>query len=141
MLNALFSLLALLAIQLGFAGGLGAWLYRLRTLPTYPVQVVGLVAGFLIYLPASIALPFSFGWQVFIWSLGTTCLIAFTIRPVSLPAWIWRPDFAWKYTGITMGMILLWSLSQPTTAPGLLLGSLAALAGVLAWKRSDVSIT
>lgn len=122
----------LLSVHLGFASLLGAQLNRLRQENTF-ADLSALAAGCLIFVAATLALPYPPAIQVLFWLLG---LAAFAVFAFALREGPRQPNLPWIYAGGVMLLILVWSLGQGWPVPMLSLGIAAALAAGLAWRRA-----
>jgi hypothetical protein len=132
----LLAIPALVATHFGFAGTLGELIYRARAYPEKVYLVAALSFGGLVFLPASFALPLP-GWLRYLtWCGALGLTLAFSFRPSRLPGWLWTPHFVYRYLGVLMALILLWSLGGELSPPMVLMSGSAALAGGLALQRS-----
>ncbi|MDH5507679.1 MAG: hypothetical protein OEZ02_10710 [Anaerolineae bacterium] len=136
-----FSILALLAINLGFAGFFGALLQLARHRPSKSRLMVSLAFGTLFFLPVSLAMYFVPYLPAFAWVGSAALVVLYTWQPEWMPAWLHTPVFGLYYAGVTMGLILLWSTVNFLSPTKMLLGILAALAGILAWQRGRVWVS
>ena len=130
---------ALLGTYFGFAGAFGEMIYQARA--SFPNRYLpgAILFAAVIFVPASLALPFPAWLDFAIWSLGLALTMVFSLRPARVPPWLWSPTFAYRYLVGLMAVISIWSLSQRDSPPMLGLGLLAALAGgsaILKWKSS-----
>lgn len=127
------TLAALLAVHLGFAALLGTLIYRLRASKSASIDLLLLVFGSIVFVGASLALPFGPGVRALIWvaSLATTMVFAFQLE--AIPD---HPGMCWYYAAGSMALILVWSLSKSWPLPMLTLGIASAAAAALAWRRA-----
>ena len=135
MQTTLISNLALVTIQIGFAGLLGVLLSHLKGTGLRWKRLVGISLGALLFVPVTLALPMPAFWQCTVTLLALNLMVIYTLRPPVIPDCLWSPEFGWRYAGFVMALILVWSLANERTPAAILLGLLAALAGAMAWLR------
>ena len=129
LLSAWVSFAALLAVQMGFAALLG----KFAQYAGQASQRLVLAISGLFYVAASSALPMEIIPKIAIW-LASACIFAYFARPAS--RLLWPARFAWHYAALAMCLVLLWSVMQGWPLPFLGLGSAAAFAATLAWRRA-----
>lgn len=131
-----FLIPALLGVYLGFGGFLGVLLHNIRASHTPNALAGGIAFALFVYLPASLGLPFSSPALLLLSWLGSLVVMgAYAFGLHRLPAIVRTPWFGLHYAGIVMGLIVVWGFTNASAAPDLLVGSLAALAGTMAWIR------
>lgn len=127
------TLAALLAVHLGFAGLLGALIYRLRARKSASIDLVLLIFGLIVFVGASLALPFGPGMRLLFWIASLATMMVFAFQLEAIPN---HPGMCWYYAAGAMALILVWSLSRSWPMPLLALGIASAVAATLAWRRA-----
>lgn len=122
------SLIALIAVQLGFAGLLGAKARQAKTI----ARVVLICLGALIFAVSILRLPLPTSPRIILW-IASAVLFVYFFKPDILSGM--QVKLAWFYAGGAMLLILAWSATQSWLAPVFSLGLAAGLAGMLAWRR------
>jgi hypothetical protein len=132
-----FSIPALLATHFGFAALLGRLLNHARRQPPGMVNSLAVGLASLAFIAANLGLPWGVEARLAIWVLAVAVLVVFARQPARLPAWLWSASFGLRYAGVVMGLIILWGISNGLASMPLTLSGLAAIAGGLAWMRSQ----
>jgi hypothetical protein len=127
------TLAALLAVHLGFAALLGTLVYRLRASKSASLDLLILAFGLIVYVGASLALPFGPGVRSLFWMAGLATMLVFAFQLEAIPN---SPGMSWYYAAGAMILILVWSLSKAWPVPMLTMGMAAAAAAALAWRRA-----
>ncbi|MDA1330615.1 MAG: hypothetical protein O3B43_06090 [Chloroflexi bacterium] len=126
------SIPAVFAVQIGFAGLLGALVRQIRARQALTGRLFAIVlAGFLI-LAACFVLPVNGAMKV--------AILAASVLAASVTAWKldWiseNEDWVWLYVSTAMGLILVWSIAEAEPLPAVSISLAAALAALLAWRR------
>ena len=127
---------AYLAVQLGFAGVLGAQIYHLRAeINSRQVAAAFALVGLVVLPPLS--MPAFIQWLG--WLAATLVVVLFAIRPHFLPDQIWTLQFALRYAAFAMLVIAIWGIIGNLSSPLIILGLCASLAAVLAWNRGTTT--
>jgi hypothetical protein len=137
MTNYWISLAALMLVHLGFAALLGSLIFRLRAHAAEPTDLFLILFGGVVFVGASLALPFGLGTRLLFWVASLCTLGIFSFQLETMPS---HPALSWYYAAGAAGLILAWSLSQGWPLPTLSLGLSAALAAGLAWRRALGSV-
>lgn len=128
-----FSSPTLFMITLGFAGFLGDLIYRLRErFSTSLVALCAFVLGMVIFPPLSLPTLM----QRILWVAGTMVILAYALRPDSLPARLHTRRFALRYTAVAMLLSAIWYILSGPGFPAMVLSLCAGLAALLAWLDS-----
>lgn len=127
------TLAGLLAVHLGFAGLLGTLIYRLRATKSASIDLLLLAFGAVIFVGASLALPFGAGVRTLFWLASLATMMVFAFQLEAIPS---HPGMCWYYAAGAMVLILVWSLSRSWPIPMVSLGFGSAMAAALAWRRA-----
>ncbi|MEX2143890.1 MAG: hypothetical protein WD740_04790 [Anaerolineales bacterium] len=120
--------LALLIVHLGFAALLGLFARQLKTRADRALAIL----GGLVYFGSSLGLPLLWSPKLGIWLASAALFAAFAKLTISAG---WQARLIWLYAGVSMLLILAWSVTQGWPTPTISLGFAAAWAGLLAWRR------
>ena len=124
----------LFALQLGFAGVLGAQLYRLRSKPNnHLVAAVLLMAGLAVLTPLSMPTPLPFVG----WAAASAVMLLFTFRPIERLEPLWSLPFTWRYGSLVMLLVASWGILRGSSWFWFVISGLALLASILAWGKSN----
>lgn len=132
------SLAALMLVHLGFAALLGSLIYRLRSHAAEPTDLFLILFGGVVFIGASLALPFGIGTRLLFWIASLCTLGIFSFQLEAMPS---NPALSWYYAAGASALILAWSLGQGWPLPTVGLGLGAALAAGLAWRRALDSVS
>ena len=128
--------ITLFATHLGFASALGALMHLAQSPEVRLTRVAPIGLACFIVLPFSLALSADPWLRYLTWLAGLTLMLLYAIRPARLPAWLWTEQFAYRYLGGLMLLILVWALGQGISPPHIGLGVLAAFAAGMALQRA-----
>lgn len=126
------SIFVILAAYLGFAGVLGSVIAGRQRGQAW---ITGVYAA-LIFLPASLGLPFHWPHMQLTWVAGLMVIVLFARQPAFFPIWLWEPRFAFAYFGVVMFLIWFWAFLFEGPTLWLGLGAPAILAGILSIRRA-----
>jgi uncharacterized membrane protein (UPF0136 family) len=125
-------------VYLGYASLVGSLIHWLRREVSKDSILTGISFSALVFFPSTLSLPLPPYARAAAWAGALLLVVLFAVRPAALPNWFWGLRFGLRYGAVAMSLILLWSLIIHTSTWGLILGMVAGLAGVLAWRRSRV---
>ncbi len=120
----------ILAIYLGFAGVWGSLLHATRRHPWSPV-----LFGVLLFLPASLGLPWKGDLRLASWGLAVAVVIIYALQPKTVPQLFWERRFALGYFSLVLLLIIIWLGIYETAAIGMALGTPAMLGLALGLVR------
>ena len=128
-----FSSPTLFIITLGFAGLLGDLIYRLRErISPQLIALCTLVLGMVIFPPLSLPLLL----QRTLWGAGVIVIIAYAVRPGTLPENLHTRRFAMRYIAVAMVFSATWNILSGPSFPAMVLAVFACLAALMAWLES-----
>ncbi|MGD2026771.1 MAG: hypothetical protein PVI99_03065 [Anaerolineales bacterium] len=128
-----FSSPTLFMITLGFAGLLGNLIYHLRErISPQLIALCALVLGMVILPPLSLPILL----QRTLWGAGLIVILAYAVRPSTLPANLHTRRFAMRYTAVAMVLSAIWNILSGPSFPAMVLAAFACLAALMAWFDS-----
>ena len=136
MISAWVSPPTIIIISLGFAGLLGEQIRQLRAQLNKNQLAAALALVGLVLLPP-LSLPPAAQWIGL--AAASLVILLFALRPNILPAQIFSPSFAWRYTSFSMILAAVWNLVAGPSFPFLLVSTSAMLAAFFSWRRSQNS--
>ena len=123
---------ALFSVHIGFAALFGAQFHRIRAGRDFRIHAIPLLAGVLLLMAAIWAVPLSTAAK-FSLALASTlaaAITAFRFERISI-----YKDWAWTYAALSMGLILLWSITQGQALVAVTMSMAAAVALALVLVR------
>jgi hypothetical protein len=129
---------ALFSVHLGFAALYGAMIHRIRDRHDLRVHGITLIIGGLLLMAAIWVVPISSSVKLSIalFSTVAAAITAFRFEQISI-----HRDWAWLYIALSMGLILLWSISQGQAILAVSMSVAAGFASILAVWRAIKSFS
>ncbi len=123
---------ALLSIYFGFAALLGIWIFHAKKNGNLRFQAIPLIIAALMIVLSIWVIPYNIAFKLF---LLITCLVAMSITAFRLNQFSFHPDWAWLYSAFSMGLIMIWSITQGQAVLAFSMSFLAAIACLFALAR------
>jgi hypothetical protein len=128
---------ALVSIYIGFAAILGAWIFQSIKKNNFRYQMIPLFAVSAIFVLSIWAIPSTSIFKVF---LFIASLISLLITAFRLDQITFHKDWAWLYTSFSMGLVMIWSITQRQAVLAFSMSFLATLACLFALAKGKQAI-
>jgi len=135
--------LGIASIYLGFAGGMGLLLRRIRASQNRPDRLVACAYACLLYLPGTVLVLSLSNWplagRLLLVSGGAVATALAAVQPEWAPRLLWQRRFGQRYLALAMVLTLLGEVAWALAAPGLgpsLIGVAAGAAGAASLRAA-----